>query len=123
MTRDEVTELRFSSNDKFIAVAQNRKIIVYESPSRQARIEPFTLIKKINTSHLAPITYISWSPDSRFVVTACEENSVHIYNVFSLKGYATRKLVGHRSQVLLTFFDKDRVRIYHRNEAQLISLT
>jgi WD40 repeat protein len=78
-------------------------------PNKQASIEPFTLIKRINTQHINSINFLSWSNDSRFLFSSSDDNAIHIYAVFSLKGYATKKLIGHRSQVKAVFQQKDYV--------------
>ena len=91
-------------------MAVDRHIYVYETPEKRMLIEPFTLVKKINTSHLDNICYINWTPDSRFVISASEQNDIHIYNVFSMKKYVTRKFVGHRSKIVLAYISsKDTV--------------
>lgn len=86
---------------------KSRAIQVYEVPARNASIEPFTLVKRINSSHANPINFLSWSDDSRFLFSSSDDNSVHINAVFSLKGYATKNLVGHRSKVKAVFQQKD----------------
>jgi WD40 repeat protein len=92
---------------RFVAVAFDREIRVYEKPINFRVMEPFVQIKKINTGHTENITAIFWSPDSRFICTASKDCNVYMNNVFSLPGYVTQKFVGHRKKVLQVFWDKE----------------
>lgn len=107
-----LADLRFSPDNKFVAVGFDREIRVYETPGQLKVMEPFVQVKKINTSHGEDISGLFWSPDSRFVCTSARDCTVYMHNVFSLPQYVTQKFVGHRKRVLQVFFQKQMERCY-----------
>jgi len=50
------------------------------------------LIKKYKNRHSANICSIRFSPDSRFLLTAGEDNIIYMNNIFPIKDYVAIQL-------------------------------
>jgi hypothetical protein len=68
--KGSVASAVFSEDGRLFAVAQGQGFMVYECPSFWRTFEPFLLIKKYKNRHASGILTTTFSPDSRFLVTA-----------------------------------------------------
>ena len=70
------------------------------------------MVKKYKNRHSANITYIRFSPDSRFLLTAGEDNIIYMNNLFSIEGYVAISLEVHRFKIIGLFYSLDMKFIY-----------
>jgi periodic tryptophan protein 2 len=61
-------------------------------------------LKKIQNKHSSDIKGMSWSPDSRFVLTWGRDNSVIVNPVFRLRLYRDIVLQAHKVGIVSAFF-------------------
>ena len=59
-------------------------------------------IKVISNKHM--VTGMNWSPDSRFLLTWGEDNSIIMNAVFSLRKYVDSMLQAHKFKIVTSFF-------------------
>lgn len=95
----------FSPDGKLLAVGIDRGFRVYEAPPFLRSFEPLLLLKKYKNRHTGKLTSISWTPDSRFVITSGEENRIYLNNVLPIKDYIAMSFDVHRHKIVGCFFD------------------
>jgi len=67
--KSKLTDIKFSPNNKFLAICSNLSFKIYEAPQLMRNFEAIVLYKKFKGCHAEQINGIEWSPDSRFLVT------------------------------------------------------
>ena len=68
--REPVTALEFSPDNKFFFVATGTKCKIFEAPSVSHKtFSPLVLYKKYGNLHSQPIRGVTWTHDSRFILT------------------------------------------------------
>jgi periodic tryptophan protein 2 len=65
-----VKALCFSPDGKLLAVGIDRGFRIYESPPFLRTFEPLLLLKKYKNRHTGTLTSMSFTPDSRFLITS-----------------------------------------------------
>jgi len=102
--RAPVDSISFSPDGNFFAVGMGHKLKIFESPIRIKAFAPLRLYRKYNTYHTDTITRISWSPDSRFLLTCCKDRNVRMFSLHKIKGFIPFTLAGHKSVPVLGNF-------------------
>ena len=110
--RSKINGMKISPNNKFLAVSINKGVQIFEMPNLIKEYEPFVLYRKYTSFHNDKITSISWSSDSRFILTGSKDTNVRILNVFKIKGYYPFTFTGHKKKIVTALFSHDMNRIY-----------
>ena len=103
---------RAGDEGRFFAVGLQKKLKVFEAPPRVKAFVPLVLHKKIGNYHAEPIVRVSWSRDSRFLVTCCKDRNVRIFSVHKIKGFIPFTLAGHKATPILAAFTKEHSHVF-----------
>lgn len=101
-----VTDIQFSPDDKLIAVAMERKLQLWWTPSEKRHFAPFELYLEIGR-HYDTINSVRWSHDGEYLVTASADMNVRIFSVGNKEGFIPVTLSGHRSSLIGAYFTED----------------
>jgi WD40 repeat protein len=87
--RDFITALRFSHDDKYLAVADNAKNIkCYAVDEAGAGVPRFENVTRDGWQHHAgKITALSWSPDSQHLASVGVDTQCFVYSPSSISNY------------------------------------
>lgn len=106
-----VLDISFSPNGRFIAVTHESHIQIWKSPGFTLEYSPFVLVKEL-PGHYDVVTHLSWSPDSRFLLSSSKDMTTRLYPIETVEGFPGAVLSGHRDQVLGAWFSADMNSIY-----------
>ena len=98
--REQVNDVKYSPDGKFLAICAGRNIKIYEAPDLNKSIEPMILFKKYRGAHNDNIKQISWSQDSRLILSCSKDNTVRIFTLFLVRNYTPICLTGHKSSIV-----------------------
>jgi periodic tryptophan protein 2 len=110
--RSNVSKIKISPNGKFLAAACNKSLKIFEMPSLLKEYEPLVLYKNYTHWQNDTITSISWSSDSRFVLTGSKDTTVRLLNLFKIKDYVPFMFSGHKKKIVNAMFSEDNKRIF-----------
>ena len=110
--RAQVTAIQFSHDNKFFAVACDTRIRIFETPSLKKTFAPLALFKKYNKMHTGTIISLSWSQDSRFIVSAAEDMTIKLFSLHKLEGFIPITFSGNKHPIVKAFFSQGNDRIY-----------
>lgn len=111
--REKVSILKTSLCGNYLGVAIKTGIQIFQLPSNLVRqIEPLVLIKSYNALHSDKVSCISWSKDSRFVLTGSKDMTVRLLNLNKIEDYSPFTFSGHKKKVVNCIFSFDNYRIY-----------
>jgi len=110
--RAEVTAIQFSHDNKFFALACDTRIRIFETPSLKKTFAPLALFKKYNKMHTGTIISLSWSQDSRFIVSAAEDMTIKLFSLHKLDGFIPITFSGNKHPIVKAFFSQGNDRIY-----------
>ncbi len=106
-----VHDLKFSPNGVYIAVTHEHHIQIWKCPGFTLEFSPFVLVKEI-PGHYDAVTHLSWSPDSRFLLSSSKDMTTRLIPIEAISGFPGAVLSGHKDQVLGAWFSLDMSRIY-----------
>lgn len=112
--KDKCTCLKFSPDGKWFALASDRFLQIWKTPDvgEDRQFAPFVL-HRIQAGHFQEITTLTWSHDSRFILTSSKDLTSRIWSVHSEdKDLASTTFAGHRDNVMGAFFSADQEKIY-----------
>lgn len=111
--KDRVTDLQFSVDGHFFAVATGRFIQVWKTPdySEDRQFAPFVK-HRTYAGHYADVTSVTWSNDSRFFVSTSKDLTTRIFSLLAKESSAAMTLAGHRDYVIKAFFNASQEIIY-----------
>lgn len=111
--KDVVSDLQFSPDGKYFAVAAGRQVQVWRTPDEkdEKQFAPF-IRHRIYTGQFAAVNSITWSDDSRFFLASSKDLSTRIFSLNSEDSVAAATLSGHRESVIASFFSEDQETIY-----------
>lgn len=66
--KDTCTALSFSPNGKYFAMGVGSLLRIWKTPALFKEFAPLVLHLDVPKQHFDDITYIEWSPDSKFVM-------------------------------------------------------
>ncbi|CAD8144037.1 unnamed protein product [Paramecium octaurelia] len=90
----QIKQIKHSPDGKMIAIAYLNKLIIYNLEMEKIKVH----------SNKHKINGICWSPDSRFILSWGDDNSVIINNVFKLRLYTDIMLQAHKFKIASAFF-------------------
>lgn len=98
---------------RFLAVACNQDIRIYESPSFLKSIEPFIIYKKLKGVHSQKIITLLWSPDSRFIISTSKDLTVKINSLHKINEFQPFTFTGHKQPCVQAFFSDNMEYVFH----------
>lgn len=111
--RDAVTAIAFSPDDRFFFVATGTKCKIFESPSVDTKtFSPLVLYKKYGNLHSQPITGVTWSGDSRFILTWSQDFTLKMISLHKLPDFLPFTFNGNKREIISAFFSEDNHRIF-----------
>ncbi|KAJ1774587.1 U3 snoRNP protein [Coemansia sp. RSA 2523] len=109
--KDKVRDIVFSPDGRYFAAALGRNVQVWHSPGYVREFAPFVL-HRTYAAHYDDVTSVSWSPDSRFFVTAGKDMVAKVFSVDPIEGFVPATLTGHRHAVVSAWFARDMRAVY-----------
>lgn len=105
-----VADAKFSPCGAYVAVAVERKVRIYGTPSPATnwQLIPIRTVR----NHLDNVVSVDWSSDSRFLCSASNDLTVRLMTREELDGFSPTTLVDHRYPVKAAFFSHDMARIF-----------
>ena len=102
--RDQVTAIEFSPDSKFFFVACGLKAKIFETPSKIKTFSPLVLYKKYGNLHTQRITGVTWSHDSRFIVTWSDDLTLKMISLHKLPGFLPFTFSGNKRSIVKVIF-------------------
>lgn len=112
--KEKVRDLKFSPDGKLFALACGRFVQVWKTPevAEDRQFAPFVRYR-VHAGHFSDIISLTWSQDSRFLVSTSKDLTARIWSLDSEeKDLASVTFAGHRDYVMGAFFSSDQERIY-----------
>lgn len=109
--KSKVTDIKFSPNDAFFAVAIGRTCQIWRSPSACVEFAPLVLARTLSGSH-GDIECLDWSANSESIIVGSRDLSARIYYRVGSKNMASTVLSGHRDVLKGVFFSADAEEAY-----------
>jgi periodic tryptophan protein 2 len=110
---EKAHSLKSSPCGNFICIGIKNGVQIYELPKFLTKqIEPLVFIKSYTGLHSDAVKSITWSNDSRFVLTGSKDNSVRLLNLFKIEGYSPFIFTGHKKKIINAFFSEDNSKIF-----------
>ena len=108
--KQEVRDIQFSPNGKYIAVTHGNMVQVWHCPGFHIEFQPFVLYKTY-TGHHDLVTSISWSSDSEYFLSTSKDMTARLFPL-DRSDFAGVCLAGHNDVVLGAWFSKNMDAIY-----------
>ncbi|VEU22107.1 DEKNAAC103145 [Brettanomyces naardenensis] len=111
--KEKVRDIRFSPDGRHFALAAGRFVQVWKTPdyTEDRQFAPFVR-HRVYAGHYSDVTSISWSGDSRFILSTSKDLTARIFSLNSEDKDVKMTLAGHRDYVVRAFFDKNQEKIY-----------
>ncbi|QOU19940.1 U3 snoRNP protein [Brettanomyces bruxellensis] len=111
--KDKVRDIKFSPDGKNFAIAVGRFIQVWKTPdvTEDRQFAPFVR-HRVYAGHYSEITSISWSRDSRFILSTSKDLTARLFSLHSSEKDVKMTFAGHRDHVMGAFFNKTQEHIY-----------
>lgn len=112
--KERCYSVKFSPDGKMFALATGRFLQIWKTPNatQDRQFAPFVR-HRIQAGHFQDIVSLTWSRDSRFVLTTSKDLTARIWSVQSEdKDLASMTFAGHRDYVMGAFFSGDQETIY-----------
>ncbi|KAH3903531.1 snoRNA-binding rRNA-processing protein PWP2 SCDLUD_001172 [Saccharomycodes ludwigii] len=112
--KGKVHDLKFSPDGKLFAVGCDRFVQIWKTPSvgEDRQFAPFVRYR-IHAGHFADVISITWSKDSRFIISTSKDLTAKIWSVDKAeKSLAAVTFSGHKDYVIRAFFSADQEKIY-----------
>ncbi|RHY31289.1 hypothetical protein DYB32_003624 [Aphanomyces invadans] len=106
-----VRTLRFSPDNRYLAVSHGTKIQVWKAPGLKREFAPFVHHRTYGGHH-GDVLSIEWSPDSKFFLSSAKDLSVRLWSLQPYPNFTPYTLVGHRDVVVGAYFSADGQTIY-----------
>ncbi|KAJ8142112.1 hypothetical protein OY671_004726, partial [Metschnikowia pulcherrima] len=108
-----VHDLQFSHDGQYFAVALDRFVQIWKTPdyTEDRQFAPFVRHRNY-AGHFSDVISVTWSQDSRFVVSTAEDMTTRIFSLHSEDKDAAMTMAGHRDYVMRAFFDQTQEIIY-----------
>lgn len=108
-----VHDLQFSPDGHYFAVAVDRYVQIWKTPDQteDRQFAPFVRYKNY-AGHYNDVISLTWSADSRFVISTSKDLTARIYSLHSEDKDAAVTLTGHRDYVMRAFFNESQEIIY-----------
>ncbi|QLL31080.1 hypothetical protein HG536_0A08970 [Torulaspora globosa] len=112
--KERCYSIKFSPDGKLCALATGRFLQIWRTPEagEDRQFAPFVRYR-VQAGHFQDIVSLTWSQDSRFIITSSKDLTARIWSVDSEdKDLASTTFAGHREVVLGAFFSADQEKIY-----------
>ncbi|TID28535.1 hypothetical protein CANINC_002408 [Pichia inconspicua] len=111
--KNQVKSIEFSPDGTHFALGAGRFVEVWKTPdmAEDRQFAPFVRYR-VYAGHYNDITAISWSKDSRFILSASKDMTARIFSLHSEDKHVKMSLAGHRDYVVKAFFDETQEKIY-----------
>ncbi|SCU78010.1 LANO_0A01838g1_1 [Lachancea nothofagi CBS 11611] len=112
--KEPVSALQFSPDGSLFALACGRFVQIWKTPdvAEDRQFAPFVRYR-VHAGHFSSILSLTWSRDSRFLLSASKDLTARIWSLDSdEKNLAATTFAGHRDYVMAAFFSADQERIY-----------
>lgn len=112
--KEKCSAVKFSPDGRLFALASGRFLQIWKTPdvNKDRQFAPFVR-HRVHAGHFQDITSLTWSQDSRFILTTSKDLSAKIWSVDSEeKNLAATTFNGHRDYVMGAFFSHDQEKIY-----------
>ncbi|KAI8925529.1 quinon protein alcohol dehydrogenase-like superfamily [Entophlyctis helioformis] len=106
-----VKDIAFSPDGRFIAVSHEKQVHIWKAPGFTLEFAPFVL-HRVLTGHYDAVTSVSWSSDSKFLVTGSRDMTCRVYSMSLDNRFPGAVLTGHNDVVVGAWFAKDLASIY-----------
>ena len=110
--RNPVSAISFSHDNKFFAIACDSRIRIFETPALKKSFAPLSLFKKYNKMHTGAVVNLSWSEDSRFIVSASEDMTIKLFSLHKLDGFIPITFSGNKHPIVKAFFSQGNERVF-----------
>lgn len=126
---NSVNDIKFSPDGKFFAIATGRFVQIWQISSsisedsnknnddnsdvnyNDRQFAPFVKYRK-HSGHFNDIISLSWSKDSRFILSTSKDMTTRIWSLHNSEASAKMSLAGHRDYVVNAFFSERQDIIY-----------
>ncbi|SMN18357.1 similar to Saccharomyces cerevisiae YCR057C PWP2 Conserved 90S pre-ribosomal component essential for proper endonucleolytic cleavage of the 35 S rRNA precursor at A0, A1, and A2 sites [Maudiozyma saulgeensis] len=112
--KDKCYQVKFSPDGKLFALATGRFLQIWKTPevNQDRQFAPFVRYR-IHAGHFQDILSLTWSPDSRFIISTSKDLTAKIWSIDSdEKDLASTTFAGHKDYVMGAFFSADQENIY-----------
>ncbi|ONH73564.1 Periodic tryptophan protein 2 [Pichia kudriavzevii] len=111
--KNKVRSIEFSPDGTHFAIAAGRFVEVWKTPdmSEDRQFAPFVRYR-VYAGHYEDVTAVSWSGDSRFILSASKDMTARIFSLHSEDKHVKMSLAGHRNYVVKAFFNQSQEIIY-----------
>lgn len=111
--KNKVRSIEFSPDGTHFAIAAGRFVEVWKTPdmSEDRQFAPFVRYR-VYAGHYEDVTAVSWSGDSRFILSASKDMTARIFSLHSEDKHVKMSLAGHRDYVVKAFFNQSQEIIY-----------
>ncbi|CDK27732.1 unnamed protein product [Kuraishia capsulata CBS 1993] len=111
--KDRVRDIVFSPDGTHFAISCGRLIQIWKTPSltEDRQFAPFVR-HRVYAGHYSEVTSVSWSGDSRFILSTSKDMTARIFSLETEDAAAKMTLSGHRDHVVRAFFSKDQESIF-----------
>lgn len=108
-----VHDLQFSTDGHYFAAGVDRFVQIWKTPeySEERQFAPFVRHRNY-AGHYDDVVSVTWSNDSRFLISTSKDMTARIFSVHSEDKAAAMTLTGHRDYVIRAFFDITQELIY-----------
>lgn len=111
--KGEVKSIQFSNDGQYFAVAMERFVQIWKTPdyTEDRQFAPFVRYKNY-AGHFSDVISVTWSQDSRFLVSTSKDMTTRIFSLHTEDKEAAMTLAGHRDYVMRAFFSENQEIIY-----------
>ncbi|KAJ1343120.1 hypothetical protein BSLG_002146 [Batrachochytrium salamandrivorans] len=106
-----VYDLSFSPDGRFIAVTHEKQVHIWKAPGFTLEFAPFVMHRVI-TGHYDQVTSLSWSSDSRFLISSSKDMTSRIHSMNLVDNFPGVVLTGHNDAVVGAWFSKNNKTIF-----------
>lgn len=112
--KEKCYQVKFSPDGKLFALATGRFLQIWKTPevNHDRQFAPFVRYR-VHAGHFQDISSLTWSPDSRFIISTSKDLTAKIWSMDSEeKDLASTTFAGHRDYVMGAFFSANQENIY-----------
>ncbi|KAG4305381.1 hypothetical protein PORY_000937 [Pneumocystis oryctolagi] len=108
-----VQDVQFSPCGKYFAVCLGQHVEVWKSPQSTDEIQFSPFVKhRVYTGHHDIIKTVTWSHDSRFLLTASKDITARMYSLNPTENFTPMTFAGHKEALIGAFFSSTEEIIY-----------
>lgn len=104
--------MKFSPDSKFLAIASERHLRIFESPGTTKTFSPLLQYKRFGNLHTEDIINVNWSHDSRFLLTTSHDMTVKMVSLHKLPNFLPFTFSGNKNEIVNAFFSEGEKRIF-----------